>query len=126
MDSPSDHRAAGDRENRIPQIRTSGDIKRHNRTLVIAEGRYEAIARPRKGGAASDAPHELAGVVLDDGTRVYLEPMDSEGAVRSPEERQQWNGKQVKVSGVIHSIMPSRGQSLIAPCLSDVQSISAR
>lgn len=113
-------------ENRIPQVRSTADIKRYNRTFVVAEGRYEGIARPRKGGAAADAPRELGSVVLDDDTRVYLEPMDSEIAVRPPEERRQWDGKQVKVAGVIHSIMPSRGQSLIAPCLSDVQSIFPR
>jgi hypothetical protein len=126
MSSSTDSDAADAMEKRLPHVRSSGDVKRHDGSRVIAEGRYEAIARPRKGGPASGAPHELAVVVLDDGTRVYLEPIDAESAVRSRDERQRWDGQQVQVAATIHGIMPSRGQSLIAPCLSEVQSISAR
>jgi hypothetical protein len=117
---------ASDEEHRLPHVRSAGDIARHDRSPVIVEGRYEAIARPRKGGAPPGAPHELAVVVLEDGTRIYLEPLDSEHAVRPRDERHRFDGQAVQVTGVMHAIMPSRGQSLIAPCLSAVRSVTPR
>lgn len=126
MTSDVDQHAGGESRDGLPQVLNGGDIKRHDRSLVIAEGRYHAIARPRKGGPEEGAAHELAVIVLDDETRVHLEPLDSENAVRSREERRRWDGKPVRVTGVIHAIMPSHGQSLVAPCLSEVRGISAR
>jgi hypothetical protein len=95
----------------------------HNRERATVLGRYRSIVAPRKGPPLPGAPKDRAVIVLNDGIEVFLEPMDSPNAVRPAEERQQFEGKKVRVTGTAYRIMPSQGESLIAPCICDVSLI---
>ncbi len=64
-------------------------------------------------------------VRLSDGTAVYLDAPWTEGAIRSHEERIEFNGKYVKARGTLHPECPAApsGSRPVA-CLSPVGSIS--
>jgi hypothetical protein len=91
------------------------------RLFVI--GRYQAIPRPMKGIVSRSVADDRALLELEDGTNVYLEAIDSPKSQRRPKELRRFGEKRVRVFGIVHSIMPSRGQGLLAPCLSDVAEI---
>lgn len=62
-------------------------------------------------------------MMLTDTTRVYLEPFDSDQSQRPSSELQAFDHKRVRVRGTLHAQMPSRGESLIAPCIAGVEQI---
>jgi hypothetical protein len=99
------------------------DIERMDGQQVIAVGYYHTIPRPTKGQPSRDFPKDRAALDLPDGTRVYLEPLDSPKSERGVAERHRFDGKRVKVLGTAHRIMPSRAQSLLDPCISDINKI---
>jgi hypothetical protein len=104
-------------------VRRGSDLAEHNGERVVVLGSYRSLAAPRKGPPEPNASRDHAVVVLADGTEVFLEPLHSPKAERPPEERQQLEGKNVRVSGTAHKIMPSRGESLISPCIDDITRI---
>jgi hypothetical protein len=110
----------------VTVVDSRAGVGQHDGEEVIVEGRYRAIARPRKGPEDPTAPRELAVIALSDGLWVYIEPLDSPRAARPRLERERFDGVLVRVTGVLHEIMPSRGQGLLAPCLSDVTRIAER
>lgn len=76
-----------------------------------------------KGQVKKELPKDHAVLRLDDGTRVYLEALDSRKSRRSATELKRFNGRRVYVRGKAHKQMPARGASLIAPCLSEISEI---
>lgn len=100
------------------------DLARYDGQVVRAVGLYTAIAAPRKGPPAPGAPLDHAVLVLPDGTRVYLEAFGTAQARRPAGERARFDGRRIIITGVAHKIMPSSGQSLVAPCLSDLRDIT--
>ncbi|MEO1208791.1 MAG: hypothetical protein AAFX78_04530 [Cyanobacteria bacterium J06638_20] len=104
----------------IPFVRTQEDLSRFHGQQVVAIGRYTALARPTKGVGRKALPKDRAVIQLDDGTRVYLEPLDSPNSQRSSKEIQLFDRKPVRVRGIAYKLMPSKGQSLIAPCIGKV------
>jgi hypothetical protein len=110
-------------ELREPLVSRKEDLVAQDGRRVTTLGRYCSIAAPRKGPPLAGAPKDRAVIVLDDGTEVFLEPIDSQKALRSAEERHQFEAKRVRVTGTAHRIMPSQGQSLIAPCIAEVMLI---
>jgi hypothetical protein len=109
-------------QQKVPTVRVAADLRRFEGCAVIAIGAYRAIAMPIK-GAAPRGSKVHAVVVLEDGTEVYIEPLDSPESRRKAAERRKFEGRQVRVHGIAHSVMPARGQGLIAPCLSVVTNI---
>ena len=108
----------------LDMARTGPDVARLNGKRAIAVGRYRAIERPVKGVGTGSGSKDRAVLELDDATRVYLEPLDSEQSLRSSDERQRFDGQRVRVRGVLHFRMPSQGQSLIAPCIAEIEDIA--
>jgi hypothetical protein len=104
-------------------VRRRSDIAEHDGERVVVLGSYRSLAAPRKGPPEPNAPKDHAVIILTDGTEVFLEPLHSPKAERSPKERRRLEGKNVRVSGTAHKIMPSRGESLISPCIGDVTRI---
>ncbi len=104
-------------------VRTKEDVNRLDGQSVVAIGRYEAIAKPMKGKVKKELPKDHAVLRLSDGTRVYLEALDSRRSRRPQAELDQFNGRQVYVAGIAHQQMPARGAGLIAPCLSEISEI---
>jgi hypothetical protein len=90
---------------------------------VEAAGIYRAIPMPKKGPAAADEKKSHAFLELNDGKRVYLEAFGVARATRPEEELQHFDGRRVTIVGVAHMIMPSPGAGLVAPCLSEVESV---
>ncbi|HEY7876123.1 MAG TPA: hypothetical protein VIG64_13490 [Actinomycetota bacterium] len=107
----------------LPEIRSTDAIRAFNGAVVTVRGTYRAIPRPKKGSSDMGRPNECAALELDDGTYVYLEPQDSAASARSPVELERFDGRAVVARGTIHAVMPSRGQSLINPCLADLDDI---
>ena len=101
----------------------AADFKALDGRPVIAFGVYRAVALPVKGEQRRERPRDRAVLQLDDGTEVYLEALDARRSRRAPSEARRFDGKRVSVRGIAHALMPSRGQGLVAPCLSDVTSI---
>jgi len=99
------------------------DLTRLDGQAVVAIGEYEAVVRPVKGKVTKELPKDHALLHLGDGTRVYLEPLDSKKSRRPKSELMQFNGKRVRVYGTAHTQMPARGASLIAPCLSEISEV---
>jgi hypothetical protein len=109
-------------------VKTHADLERCDRQDSEVIGRYEAVAAPRKkephGKTNDERSKDRAVVRLDDGTEVFLEPMNSPRAKRTQEERKRFLLKRVRVKGTAYRTMPDFDlQSLIAPCISDVTAI---
>lgn len=100
------------------------DLIRHDGERVEAVGRYRCVARPIRGVVTKPGPADHAAIDLDDGTRVFLEPLDSDRATRPAAERARFDGKTVRVHGIARKRMPARGEGPLAPCLSDITEIS--
>lgn len=105
------------------RIRGRADIERHDGERVSAIGRYEAVPRPIKGGVDAAAERDHAVVILDDETRVYLEPIDDPRSVRSRDEIERLDGQVALVIGRVHRYMPGKGETLVAPCLADLEAV---
>jgi hypothetical protein len=103
--------------------RTKADIARLDGKRAVCVGRYLAIPRPVKGMTNETGSKDRAVLELDDGARVYLEPLDSPRSVRPADERDSFDGRRVRVRGVLHVRMPSEGQSLIAPCITGIEDV---
>ena len=104
--------------------RTKEDVARLDGRRAVAVGQYRAITRPVKGLTNGAGARDRAVLELDDGARVYLEPLDSLHSVRPAGERQSFDGRRVRVRGVLHARMPSQGQSLIAPCITGIEDVA--
>lgn len=107
----------------IPQVAAAADLKRFDGDRVVAVGVYCAVVRPIKGERRGAAAKDHAVLKLADDTDVYIEPLDSPRSRRKAAETRRFEGKRVHVHATAHVLMPSRGQGLVAPCLSDVTMI---
>jgi hypothetical protein len=106
-----------------PIIRSYTDCMINDGKIAIVIGKYTIIPEPTKGIAQVNTHKKYAVIVLNDGTHVFLEPMNSPQSIRSETEYEEFKGKCVLVFGTINRIMPSLGESLINPCISQVVSI---
>ncbi len=109
----------------LARVTSSKDVSAHDRQRVEAVGIYRAIPMPKKGLVAADEPKQYAFLELEDGTRLYLEAYGVELAVRPVDELQRFDGQQATIVGIVHRIMPSPGAGLVAPCLSQIESVVA-
>jgi hypothetical protein len=107
----------------MPVVRTKSEMARSDGKHAVLLGRYRARPRPVKGKVTQSAPEEVGVIELSDGSEVYLEALDSPRSKRPSEELRRFNGQRVRVKGVLHKQMPSIGQSLIAPCISDIEGV---
>jgi hypothetical protein len=78
---------------------------------------------PVRGVPARPRPADRAVILLDDRTEVWVEPYDVPAAERPAAERDRFDGRSVRARGTAHRTMPAAGESLVAPCLSDVREI---
>jgi hypothetical protein len=105
-------------------IRNIREFEEFDGRYVTVVGKYHSIPKPRKGISSEDVPKDHATLILDDGANIFIEPIDSPKSIRTTEERNQFEARKVYIRGIAHKIMPSSGQSLINPCISDITSIS--
>lgn len=105
------------------EVRSAAQLRQLDQQHVVAIGIYRAIARPSKGVQKRESIRDHAVVRLDDDTDVFLESLDARTSHRDKNEVRRFESKRVRVYGIAHAVMPSRGESLIAPCLSDIVAI---
>jgi hypothetical protein len=123
---PSDRDAdAGDAGSGLREVRNRADLAVCDGRLVAMLGRYRSVAAPQKGEDSVGAAMDHAVLCLEDGTEVYLEPIDSDRAIRSAEERRRFEGAPARAVGTAHRKMPTRGAAILAPCLSGITKIAA-
>jgi hypothetical protein len=110
-----------------PQVaiaHSKADIRRLDGQLAEVVGTYHAIEEPKKGQRTGGAsPRDRAIVELSDGTKVFVEALSSPNSRRPAEELRSFDGKQVRVRGVVRALMPSPGQGLVAPCICDIEDL---
>lgn len=102
----------------LPHVRIHEDLTAANGAVAVVHGRYEAIPRPVR-GATRPRPHDRAVVILADDSSVFIEPLDDPRSVRPTVELERLDQQLVEVRGIVHMIMPSSGQGLMAPCVRD-------
>jgi hypothetical protein len=103
-------------------LRDMEGLKRGDGARAVVHGLYRSIARPLR-GFAPNRPKDHAILELEDGARIFLEAFDSGAARRSADERVRFEGKQVRVQGIVHAVMPAKGESPLAPCVSQIEQI---
>ncbi len=104
-------------------VRTREELIAGSGSPVVVHGRYEARSVPVRGIAPPPRPVDRAVVVLGDGLAVWIEPLDRPESVRTPDERDRFDGVTVRVRGIAHELMPYEGESPLAPCLSGVRDL---
>jgi hypothetical protein len=107
----------------LPCITADADLVAHDGQRVEATGTYRAIPMPKKGPVVAGERKSHAFLELHDGKRVYLEALGVEQAMRPEDELRRFDGHRVTIVGVAHMIMPSPREGLVAPCLSEVESV---
>ena len=110
-----------------PSVKTTEEIAAHDGKDVIVHGRYRQLDVRRKQKPPAVYRGQVA-IELSDGQFVLLEPSWSNDALRSMDERQQFDNKTVTVRGVLHARAPEAPDpvaALISPCLCSVRDISA-
>jgi hypothetical protein len=107
-----------------PVVRSMADILAHDGRRVTLRGEYRAIPVPTRGGNDPGDPLEYAVVILEDGTRVFLETFGTPEASRPPAELRRFDRRRVAARGTIHGLMPVRGEGLLEPSLGDVRSVA--
>lgn len=100
----------------LPLVTTSTDLAGFDGVEALVQGTYRAVPRPVR-GSDQGRPLDRAVVVLDDGARVYLEPLDEPTSIRPDDERERLEGRWIAVRGIVHEYMPSRGQAPLSPCV---------
>lgn len=104
----------------------SGGVEAHDGERVSVRGIYALFDATKH---AKDQPAVYDGhaaIILEDGTRVLLEPIDSPNAIRSEEEINRFAGRVVVVTGVLTKLPPpdpNHAQDLVMPCLSKIEEV---
>jgi hypothetical protein len=104
-------------------VHTQQDVVRLNGQHAEVAGRYRALEQPIRGTVKKPRPKDHAVLELDDGAVVYLEPFDSPAARRPVDEPARFDGKRVRVTGIVYKVMPARGESPMAPCVAEITQI---
>jgi hypothetical protein len=104
-------------------VRTRQELIEASGSTIVAHGRYEARSAPVRGTSPPPLPVDRAVIVLEDGTAVWLEPLDALASLRPADERERFDGVAVRVRGIAHELMPYEGESPLAPCLSGVHDL---
>jgi hypothetical protein len=108
-----------------PVVINRRDVAEHDGKDAVVAGIYEAVEMPSKVPSSPENPRpkDYARIILEDGAIVYLQPYNTPEARRPEAELHQFNLKRVRVTGRLHRHMPSHGESLISPCLTDIGEI---
>jgi hypothetical protein len=112
----------------IPCCRTSEDVTSFSGRRVRMFGTYVEIDL-RKRATSPLQFRGRAGVRLEDGALVLLEPSWSDAGIRPADERRRLAGKRVEASGTLHEepMKPPRPIAFVHyPCLTPVESVTER
>jgi hypothetical protein len=105
---------------------TSGGVDSHGGERVSVRGIYSLID---SGKHDADQPPVYDGhavIILEDGTRVLLEPLGSPNSIRPEEEINRFAGRMVVVTGVLTKLpppQPDHPQDAVMPCITKIEEI---
>lgn len=108
-----------------PRCETLQDVQTLSGRQVLLVGTYQQVDMRMRPKPPPLYQGHVA-VVLSDGTQVLLEPSWSKAAIRSHEEREQYDGSRVEITGVIHARSPAPPEMMAyvtGPALSPVERI---
>ncbi|MFY0563509.1 hypothetical protein ACN28E_06655 [Archangium lansingense] len=109
----------------LPRCETLRDIQTLSGRRVLLVGIYQQVDMRMRPKPPPVYRGHVA-VTLIDGTQVLLEPNWSQAAIRSPEERENHEGRRVEVTGIIHEESPAPPEMAAyttGPVLSPVERI---
>lgn len=98
---------------------------------VVVVGTYTQVEVKRRHPRDTRPPEYVGHValVLEDGRKIFVEPVWSDDAIRSEKERAELDGKPVAAHGVLHATMPEPEIPVAMPtaaCLSAITAIAAQ
>jgi hypothetical protein len=112
--------------NPTQHILSKDDLPRLDGQRALAIGVYHAVSRPIRGVQGGGTPRDRAILTLADNTILWLEALDTPQSIRPEYERTRFDGRPAAVLGTAHRVMPSAGQSLIDPCITDIEDVRER
>jgi hypothetical protein len=107
----------------LPVVKSRADVKEHARSEVVVEGVYEQHDVRRMKVDPDELLEGHVVLVLADGAKVFLYAPDDDEALRSADERERLEHRNVRAAGLLLSRIPGAGAAVRAPCLVDVTSI---
>ena len=107
----------------LPVVTSGAEVKQHVSTYVIVEGVYEQQDVRMMRVAPEQLFEGHAAVILGDGTPVYLYPPQKPEARRSAAERERFEHRRVRATGLLYATIPGPGAAIQAPCLGDISTI---
>ena len=109
----------------VPVVSSQSDVGDHGdlTPVVHVEGTYEQLDVRMLQTDPDTLFVGHAGIVLDDGTPVFLYPPQDDESLRSAEEIARFEHRRVRATGFLLSRNPRPGAAMIAPVLVDVTSI---
>ena len=113
------------RKDPAPPCRTREDIASYSGTDVCLQGTYRRLSLSRRPRPVSAADRH-AGIILNDGTEVLLEPSWSDRSLRSEEEILRFDGEAVVVRGVVLAEAPAPVDPVayvVGPCITSIDEI---
>lgn len=105
------------------RVESAADMARLDGQQAAVHGIYRPRTLPVKGDDGAGRPQDRAVLELADGSEVWLEPLDAVRSQRPAGELRRCDGRNVRVTGTVHAVMPARGQSLLAPCIADISAV---
>src|SRR5687767_8914507 len=105
----------------LPVVTAHADVESHATRYVTVEGVYEQqdVRMMQVDPAEQFAGH--AAIVLSDGERVYLYPQQDAEAIRPADERERFEHRRVRASGLLLPTNPRDGAVIASPCLIDLR-----
>ena len=107
----------------LPVVTAQADVESNATRYVTVEGVYEQ----QDVRMMQVDPDELfeghVAIVLSDGERVYLYPQQDAEAIRAADERERFEHRRVRASGLLLPTNPRDGAVITAPCLIEIKSI---
>lgn len=107
----------------LPVVVSGDDVRRNVSTYVVVEGIYEQQDVRMRPPTPEPLYEGHVALTLNDGARVYLFPQQTPEARRSPEERERFDHRRVRATGLLFATNPGPGAVIDAPCLADISSI---
>ena len=107
----------------LPVVTAQTDVESHATRYVTVEGVYEQQDVRMMQVDPAELFEGHAAIVLSDGERVYLYPQQDAEARRPTDERERFEHRRVRASGLLLPTNPREGAVITAPCLIDLKSI---
>jgi hypothetical protein len=107
----------------LPVVTSGEEVRQNVSTYVVVEGVYEQQDVRMRPPTPEPLYEGHVALVLDDGTKVYLNKQQDPEARRSAEERERFEHRRVRVTGLLFATNPGPGTVIDAPLLADISAI---